>query len=240
MGLLRHANFPGLSVLSVALFFGSFACGGESSNESAKNASTTTLTEEPPSSPQVSATTSATTSRSVSATGTTTSPAVPATEQHSSSTETSALSDSQIAELASDVNHGELDQARYAIAHATDGRVKAFAQHMLTAHTSIGAKMGTTLKAQNITTSDSSQSLSLKSDAQQTLTSLKGKSGNDFDRAYMDAQVTEHQAALDLFDSKLIPNAQNAPLKESLKQVRPMIAEHLQDAKNIQGSLSAK
>jgi predicted outer membrane protein len=53
-------------------------------------------------------------------------------------------------------------------------------------------------------------------------------------------QVTEHQAALDLFDNTLIPSAQNAQLKDSLKQVRPMVAEHLQEAKSIQGSLLAK
>jgi putative membrane protein len=229
---LSDAKPAELCALCAALLMGSVACAGESSSETSKTAST-------------SAPMGVTTSSAPETPSQVLGPALVSSNPRpgvSSATgaEATTLSDGQIAELASDVNGGELDQARYAMAHATDPRVKAFAQHMLTAHTNISAKMGLTLRSQDIPASSSPQSVSLKSEAHETLDSLVGKAGSDFDRAYMDAQVSEHQAALVLFDDRLIPNAQNASLKDSLRQIRPMVADHLREAKSIQGSLLAK
>lgn len=258
MKTLGHAEM-GSVLITTALFLGAIACGGESANETVR--STTTLTAQPGVPVEATTTTYLPAQQPQSAT-----PAPPQRETSSlvpsapaasapngryilgpassttglrASETTSSLNDSEIAELAGDINNGELEQARYAITHAKDARVKAFAQHMLEAHTSIGAKVEAVLKSQNIKAGDSSQSLAFKSEAHGTLAALQGKGASEFDRAYMDAQVTEHQSALDLFDNKLIPNAQNGALKSSLQQARPMIADHLREAKSIQGSLPA-
>jgi putative membrane protein len=149
-----------------------------------------------------------------------------------------ALSDAQIAQIADTANSGEVEQGRYATLHATNARVKQFAQHMVSAHASIGQKMTATLHKEGITPAASSQSNALSADAQQTLSSLKSATGSDFDKSYIDAQVKAHQAVLDTFDNKLIPNAQDAALKANLQLVRPMVAEHLKEAQDIQKSLA--
>jgi putative membrane protein len=242
MSILCSSSCVSASPIAVvaALAIGAIACGGGTANENvaagnatltaenATGANPTAAASKPiPSPPD--AVTSDRLGGASSMSGTT----VPSSGNEPAST----MSDAQIAECAGDVNSGEIEQARYAVAHATNPKVKAFAQHMLSAHSSIAGQMGTTLKSANITPSDSAQSLALKTDGQQTLASLRGKTGADFDRAYVDAQVVEHQGALDLFDKKLIPNAQNAQLKDSLQQIRPMIADHLQAAKSLEANL---
>ena len=63
---------------------------------------------------------------------------------------------------------------------------------------------------------------------------------DEFDRAYVDNEVAYHQQVLDAIDKVLIPNAQNGELKGLLTKTRPVIAEHLAHAKQIQGSLGKK
>jgi putative membrane protein len=145
----------------------------------------------------------------------------------------------QIAEIADTANSGEVEQGRYASLHATDARVKQFAQHMTSAHSAIGRKVTAMLHKEGIVPAVSSQSTQLGADAQQTFASLRTKTGSDFDKAYIDAQVKAHQEVLDTFDNKLIPNAQDAQLKATLLQVRPMVAEHLKEAQEIQKSLGS-
>jgi putative membrane protein len=145
----------------------------------------------------------------------------------------------QIAQIADTANSGEVEQGRYAALHATNARVKAFAQHMVSAHGAIGQKMTAMLHKEGIVPADSPQSNRLGTDAQQTFATLKTKTGIDFDKAYIDAQVKAHQEVLDTFDNKLIPNAQDASLKANLQQVRPMVAEHLKEAQDIQKALGS-
>jgi putative membrane protein len=156
------------------------------------------------------------------------------------STEVGTLSDGQIAQLADTVNTGEIEQARFAIQHATNARVKQFAQHMISAHTAIGQKMTAVLHKESIVPAVSTESTRLSTNARSTFDSLKSTSASDFDKAYIAAQVSEHQEVLDMFDNKLIPNAQDGQFKAALQQVRPMVAEHRKEAKDIQRSLSSQ
>ena len=66
---------------------------------------------------------------------------------------------------------------------------------------------------------------------------MKGLKGKDFDKAYVDNEVTYHQVVLDSIDKTLIPSAKNADLKNLLNQVRPSIAAHLEHAKHLQATM---
>jgi putative membrane protein len=160
------------------------------------------------------------------------------TSLSSADTETS-LNDMRIAQITDTANSGEVEQGRYAALHATNARVKAFAQHMVSAHTAIGQKMTAVLHKEGIIPAVSAESTKLGAGAQETLASLKTMTGSDFDKAYIDAQVKAHQEVLDALDNKLIPNAQDASLKVNLQQIRPMVAEHLKEAQDIQKTLEA-
>lgn len=87
---------------------------------------------------------------------------------------------------------------------------------------------------------DNPTSASLKADGKKNLGNLKGLKGAQFDSAYIDNEITYHQAVIDAMDKTLIPNAKNEELKSLLVKVRPAFVAHLEHAKQIQGSLGKK
>jgi putative membrane protein len=89
-----------------------------------------------------------------------------------------------------------------------------------------------------VTPEPNETSRSLTAGGEQTRSSLQAKSGAEFDRAYIDNEVTYHQTVLDALDKTLIPNAQNAELKNMLVTTRPAFEAHLNMAKEVQSSLA--
>src|SRR5207253_4010987 len=92
----------------------------------------------------------------------------------------------------------------------------------------------------NVTPQDNDISKQLKSGADQSNATLQGLKGAAFDSAYIDHEVTYHQAVLDALDKTLIPQTQNAELKAFLQKIRPVVAAHLDRAKSVQAGLSKK
>jgi putative membrane protein len=151
---------------------------------------------------------------------------------------TATLNDAQIAHVA--VTANSLDSAAGVMAKqkGTAKSVKDFAQTMINDHAAVNKQAVALAKKLKVTPEDNDVSKSLKSDADASTSNLQGKSGADFDKAYIDHEVTYHQTVLDALDKTLIPGAQNAELKALLTKVRPSIAAHLARAKDIQTSLN--
>ena len=150
------------------------------------------------------------------------------------------LTDAQIAAITDAANKGEIEQAKLALRKAKDPQVKAFAQMMIDHHGAEQKKeqqLCTTLNLQLETTPTSTQ---LQTDSQNAISSLGVQTAADFDKAYIDLQVQEHKDVLDSIDTKLIPNAKNAQLKQALTEFRPKIQEHLQKAQDLQQKLGPK
>ena len=147
-------------------------------------------------------------------------------------------SDAQIAHIA--VTANSIDSAHGAMARtkASAKAVKDFATTMVNDHGAVNKQAAALAKKLNLTPEDNETSRSLKSTADASAASMQGKSGADFDKAYIDDEVTYHQSVLDALDKTLIPNAQNAELKALLEKVRPNVAAHLERAKGIQSSLN--
>jgi putative membrane protein len=149
-----------------------------------------------------------------------------------------APSDPEIAHIVVTANTIDIEAGQLAKGKAANREVKAFAEQMITDHTGVN-KLATDLaKRLNVTPADNSTSQSLKSSANEATQSLQGKTGAEFDRAYMEREVAFHQQVLDALDQTLIPGAQNAELKALLEQTRPAIAGHLEMARALQTKLS--
>jgi putative membrane protein len=146
-----------------------------------------------------------------------------------------ALTDEQIAAITDKANTAEIDQAKLAQSKATDERVRSFAAMMITHHGQAKQKQSS-LK---LGTEESPQSRQLAQDASQTLQTLQDKSGRDFDRAYIEAQVEEHQKVLDTLNRELLPNAKNPDLKAYLQTIKPTIEQHLTQAQQYQQALQS-
>ena len=148
------------------------------------------------------------------------------------------LNDAQIAHVA--VTANSIDSAAGVLAKqkGTAKGVKDFAGDMVRDHSAVNKKAVALATKLKVTPEDNDVSKSLKSGADANTSNLQGKSGADFDKAYIDNEVTYHQSVLDALDKTLIPGAQNAELKSLLESVRPNIAAHLAHAKSVQTSLN--
>lgn len=149
-----------------------------------------------------------------------------------------AINDAQIAHIAVTANAIDSAAGELAKRKGSAKEVKDFAQTMITDHGAVNKEAVALVTKLSVTPEDNDVSRSLKSGADATTATLQGLSGAAFDKAYIDNEVTYHQAVLDAIDKTLVPSAQNGELKALLEKVRPAIAAHLDHAKRIQGSLT--
>jgi putative membrane protein len=148
-----------------------------------------------------------------------------------------APNDAQIAAIVVTANTVDIDAGKLAKKMSKNKEVKKFAKQMVADHTGVNKKAIALVKKLKVTPEDSDTSKSLKDGGDANISKLKGLKGKEFDKAYVDNEVTYHQAVIDALDKTLIPNAKNAELKDTLVNVRPAFVAHLEHAKHIQASM---
>ena len=149
----------------------------------------------------------------------------------------SAPSDAQIAGIVVQANSVDINAGKLAQKKSSNKEVKAFAKQMVTDHTGVNKQATALVKKLHVKPEDSETSKSLKDGGDANLTKLKGLKGAEFDKAYVDNEVTYHQAVIDAIDKTLIPSAKNSELKDMLVKVKPAFVAHLEHAKQIQSSM---
>jgi putative membrane protein len=149
------------------------------------------------------------------------------------------LSDPEVAHVAVTANSIDIDAAKFAQSKSQNADVKKFAALMITDHSSVNQKAAALAKKLGVTPKDNAVSQSLITGATAAHQTLEPLQGAAFDRAYMDREVAYHQAVLDALDKTLIPTTDNAELKKLLTDVRPVIAAHLEHAKQVRAGLGS-
>jgi putative membrane protein len=147
------------------------------------------------------------------------------------------LTDGQILQITHTANAAEIAQAKIALSKTRDARVRSLAQMMVRDHSQADSKGMVLAKKENLDREPSPTNDSLESDAEGATRTLKAEMAADFDKDYVDTQIKEHQAALDVIDQKLVVGATNANLKAYLTEVRAAVASHLQHAQDLQKSM---
>ncbi len=150
------------------------------------------------------------------------------------------FSDAEIATVVATANQGELDAAALAERKARNAQVKGFAGHMSKAHEDAKRQLENVEKKAGLTPTDSEVSTELKTRATEEAARLESLSGDEFDRAYMDAQVADHVALLKKIDQDLIPSAKDPALAALVRKLRPVVAGHLSKARRIKGRLQSR
>jgi putative membrane protein len=148
-----------------------------------------------------------------------------------------APNDAQIAAIVVAANTVDIDAGKLAESKSQNKDVKAFAKQMVTDHTGVNKKATDLVKKLKVTPEENDTSKSLKQNGNAMQEKLKGMKGKEFDKAYIDNEVTYHQTVIDALDTTLIPNAKNEELKATLVNVRPAFVAHLEHAKHIQASM---
>jgi putative membrane protein len=124
-----------------------------------------------------------------------------------------------------EVEFGKLAQQK-----ASNQRVKAFGEMMVTDHSAANNDLKTIAGQKNV---------SLPTDMgkhQDHYNDLSKKSGNDFDKAYMKMMVNDHQDDIDAFE-KAAKNGTDPDVKTFASQKLPILRKHLDSAKAIEKSL---
>lgn len=126
----------------------------------------------------------------------------------------------------------EVRLADLALRKSNDADVKAFANRMKTDHTAANDKL------KSIVGANEQLPTTLSAEQQQQVSSLESKSGKDFDKAYADLMVQDHQKDVSEFE-----NAQNsAPtqdLRQFASQTLPTLKEHLKLAQQLQSKVGS-
>ncbi|HKO79315.1 MAG TPA: DUF4142 domain-containing protein [Chitinophagaceae bacterium] len=148
------------------------------------------------------------------------------------------LTDPEVASVAVVANQIDISYAEIAKKKSTDTEVLKFAQTMINDHNAVIAQAAALVKKLGVTPKDNEVSKKLLADAEKTKKNLLAKSGETFNKAYVDNEVAYHQAVINAVEGLLIPETDNAELKELLQNIVPALKAHLGHAEMLQKSMS--
>src|SRR5690606_3616665 len=142
--------------------------------------------------------------------------------------------DAQIAAIVVTANQVDVDAGKLAASQSRSKQVRSFANLMVTDHNAVNRSATALVQKLNVKPKPGQTSGELQAAGDANLAKLKTLKGAAFDRAYVDHEVTYHEAVIDALDKTLIPSADNAELKALLIKVRPAFVAHLEHAKHLQ------
>ncbi len=152
-------------------------------------------------------------------------------------TNTPKLTDPEIASVAVTANQIDVDYGKIALKKTKNAELTKFAKTMIDDHTSVIDQAVALVKKLGVTPKDNAVSKSLVEGSKKMKVTLNSKTGKEFDKAYIDNEVSYHEAVISTVKDVLIPQTQNKELIDLLKSVVPILEHHLQMAKKAQSSL---
>jgi putative membrane protein len=121
----------------------------------------------------------------------------------------------------------EVELGRYASKHAASPDVKKFGEHMVTDHSKANTELEQVAKRESIQLPGEPNAK--HAETVQRLTSLKGA---EFDRAYMQAMVEDHEEDVAKFRD-VASSAESKQVQAFAKKTLPTLEQHLKMAKDI-------
>ncbi|GAB2980164.1 hypothetical protein GCM10027049_14450 [Mucilaginibacter puniceus] len=121
---------------------------------------------------------------------------------------------------------GEMAQTK-----ASSEKVRAFANMMVMDHSKANDELMALAQIKNITLPDS-----VDADHKEKMNDLSKKSGNEFDKAYVDAMVDGHKKTVSMFEDAS-KNLKDADLKAFVDKTLPTLRMHLEHINAIHDSM---
>ncbi len=145
--------------------------------------------------------------------------------------------DANVVDVLTVANQGEVDYSQLGVDKATNASVKEFAQMMVKDHSTMLTSVKDLSTRLNVTPASNDKANDLKEENTKDVNDLNAKTGNDFDKEFMDEQIDMHQETLDLL-TDLDGRTTNADLKAAIAEARPKVQAHLDQAKAIKDKLN--
>jgi putative membrane protein len=150
------------------------------------------------------------------------------------------LTDGQIVRIAETMQNAELAEASIVEDRAQDARVKDFALRLREDNKRLKERTQDLAKSTSLKPAESPVSADIRVKASQELTSVELAQPEEFDKAFIDAQVEQNEEMLQLLNSRLIPGATEPALKDELAKSRAVLQRQGDEAKNIQRALQTE
>ena len=150
------------------------------------------------------------------------------------------LSDPEVAHAAVVANKNDIGFAEIAKEKSKNADILKFAETMTNDHNAVISQAVALVTKLGVTPLDNAVSKKLNSDADATKKMLRSKSNKDFDKAYIDNEVSYHKAVIAAVEGLLIPEAENKELKDLLQNVVPALKTHLAHAEMVQKMFAGK
>jgi len=127
----------------------------------------------------------------------------------------------------------EVESGKLAADQAGSAKVKSFGQKMADAHSKTSDELEELIDDEDLEVKLPDE---LDGDHQAKIDQLEDLSGEAFDRAYIPAQVSAHQKAVDLFQG-YAEAGENAKLKQWAAAILPGLKGHLEDATQLSSEI---
>lgn len=141
--------------------------------------------------------------------------------------------DPQIAHIAYTAGQIDIEAAQQALQKSTNKEVRAFATNMEQDHKAVNEKALALVNKLGVKPEDNDTSKALVKQAAEKRAELAKLSGAAFDKAYIDNEVAYHKAVDGALENTLIPDANNAELKDLLKTGLKIFQGHEQHAEHV-------
>jgi putative membrane protein len=150
--------------------------------------------------------------------------------------ERSALNDAQIIGLLDQINRHEIDDGRLAEQRAASPAVRDFADRMARDHGMMQQQAGNLASRLNVIPAAPTFREPLVAQPH-TGGQLQQRLGSDFDRAYIQHNIDEHEKALRVLDD-IKRDVRNPEVQMLVAQTRPAIEAHLRAAEDLDRRLA--
>ena len=131
-----------------------------------------------------------------------------------------------------EVRHGTT-----AMTKASDPKVRVYAGKVVDDHKARMKKDDKLMQSLGISPRDNAVSEHIKSVADAQGSRLDALYGPEFDRAYLDDQISYYRTALDTFDKDLLPAARDPKVRQEILDARAKANDHLKEAQDLRLSL---
>ena len=149
-----------------------------------------------------------------------------------------ALDDATIVAIFDAANTWDIETSQIAAKKSKNKDVQMFADMMIKDHTAV-RKLGRDLVAKlKVTPTPPGKDFPLYIDHVDAMKNLNAATGAEFDKWYIDHEVTYHQAVIDAVTKTLIPATKNAEVLDLENKVAPNFVAHLAAAKSVQAKVS--
>jgi putative membrane protein len=156
---------------------------------------------------------------------------------HMGKADATTKKDGEASSIVNAANDAEIDAAKVAAQKASSQEVKDYAQMMLKDHKMNKKEQSKVMATPGLNAKRNAEALTIRKDAEMQIKDLRGKSGAEFDKAYIDSQVKMHSELLSKLNDNLIPGAEKAEFRSFLEKTRDAVQQHLEQAQKLQASL---